>query len=121
MKSRVFLGIGLLILLIVITISTTLFWNKSSNAQNFSSKISIQIEQLPSEKGKIPVEMKCKDVELAIPNELEKLPCEAVNNTDKEITAMVVTYSISIKENEKDSSQSGAITIEALLHPDFYK
>lgn len=85
------------------------------------SKISIQIEQLPSEKEKIPVELRCEEVELLALNELEKLPCEAVNNTAKDITALVVTYVIEIRENEKDMSQSGAITTEALLHPDFYK
>lgn len=125
MRYKTFFGIGLMAAL-VITIFFTATISKKSGAQNgaqqrTSIKIPVRIKQLAAEKSVIPIELKCEDAELSAPNEFDKLNCTAKNNTEKDITALVLAYTFSIEENGKAASTGGAINIIALLHPDFYE
>lgn len=125
MRIKRILSIVLFILLTITGLSIILTRNMQSRGQVFESNILVHVKQLASDKGKIPVELRCDGAELQLPNKLENLNCYAVNNTNKSITALVIAYTISmkdsIKEDGKLESFSSAVTIETLLHPDFYE
>ena len=130
MRLKTFLGIGLVMALVIVTLLTAVISkkseaqnssSKSNDAQKLASKIPVNVTQLPAEKGIIPVELKCESAELASANRLEKLSCTAINNTSKSISALVADYDISLKDNGKSDLFSGAITVEMLLHPSFYE
>ena len=128
MSKTTFFGIGAVVVLLTICLATVI--SNKGDAQNALlenkntpiqiSKIPVNAIQLPSEKGMIPIELNCKEAELSAPNIFENLSCIGINNTQKNITALVVSYTISMEEYGKPKSLSGEITILPLLSSAFF-
>ncbi|HEX8846043.1 MAG TPA: hypothetical protein VF791_15435 [Pyrinomonadaceae bacterium] len=121
MRSRVAIVILLAALVGLIVISTAVLRARSDQTtqQLGDSRIPIVTNQLPSESGVIPVELKCEDAELSAPNALKKLSCVIKNNTDKHIAAAAMNISITLEKEGQTSIDSSFLTIETLVHPDF--
>jgi hypothetical protein len=130
MRLKSFWGVGLIMILAIVTILTVVIGRKS-DAQNSSSKnveppseiskIPVYVKALPAEKNVVPIELKCESAELINLNTLEKLSCIVINHTSKSITSLVVSYTISIEESENLDVVSGEAVVEMLIHPDFYE
>ncbi|HEX8734929.1 MAG TPA: hypothetical protein VF721_06395 [Pyrinomonadaceae bacterium] len=107
--------LGLLLFIIFFPLPTTKIQGQKTTNEN--KTFSVNVTQLSAEKGKIPVELKCREVLLLSPERLENLSCVAINNTNKYITALVVAFSI-ITEKDGKSSETGRIyTLETIVHP----
>jgi hypothetical protein len=74
---------------------------------------------MQTQNGVIPVELYCDNAELSAPNSLERLRCVIKNNTNKKITAVTINTSIVLESGGKSSLDSGFLTLQAFVHPDF--
>lgn len=93
----------------------------SSDPTAAQVKISIPVvaNQLDLVDGRIPVELKCKNVELSVPNALEKLSCIIKNNTNEPISAGAVYSSIIVEKDGTRNVTSSYGTFDTFVHPDF--
>lgn len=123
MRLRVLVIVGLLVSLCAIIIAFSLLKNneKTQAKESAQTQIPITIQQLPPQNGVIPIALRCNNGQLSAPNKLEVVSCFAVNNTNKNIVSLVVTYTIKQQINGNPSSMSGAITVETLLNSDLYE
>jgi len=103
----------------------------SADSQNLTSaddqapvqgKISIPLvaHQLGLVDGVIPVELKCDATVLVLPNTLDQIPCTIRNNSEKIVTAVVLSKFITIDNNGKVSAESDYTTLDFFVHPDFH-
>jgi hypothetical protein len=95
------------------------FFSGKANTAQFEKQIPVTTDQLPSENGVIPVELRCEDAKLSAPNALEKLACVIKNNTNKYISAATINISVIFEKEGKPSTDSSFLTIETFVHPDF--
>src|SRR6266481_3265639 len=90
---------------------------KPPNAQN---SIVFTTTQLPSVDGVVPVTLHCQTQAYLKPAEGKALRCALKNNTLSPITAVSLGYSITYEANGKKSTNSGFLTMDALIHRDFH-
>src|SRR5882724_5228590 len=76
-------------------------------------------DQLPARDGVIPVYLYCGQARLSAPNRVEEFQCSFKNNTNRNITAANVIYSIVLDHNGSSTKDTSNSTVEALVHPDF--
>lgn len=84
-------------------------------------QIQIVVEQLPQLNGIIPAEMRCGIAHLTASGALGNFSCVLINNSDKNILAANLTYSITFEFDGKESTDTRMHTIETLIHPDFFE
>jgi hypothetical protein len=101
------------------------YFSGKSSGRNFAqdhtqaaTTLPITTRQLPPTNGTVSVELKCGHAELSAPNAVEKFPCTIINNTNKRISAVAVTYSISLEKDGKVSSHDEVLTLETFVHSD---
>jgi hypothetical protein len=92
---------------------------KTQNPGQFERQLPVTTSQLHADDGRIPVELRCENVELSAPNELEKLTCVITNNTSGYISAGALHTSITIEDDGKPLVISTYDTFDTFLHPDF--
>ncbi|MBO0155348.1 hypothetical protein J0688_25415, partial [Vibrio parahaemolyticus] len=66
--------------------------------QNSEAKVTLQ--QLQPENGVIPVEIQCPQANFKVPNAVENISFVVKNNTNKNIRAFCLAYSIQIERNK---------------------
>lgn len=109
-----------LCILSILTACLWLFSGKAyQNTAQFDEQIQVTINQLQPENGVPPVEIRCDSAHLNAPNSLQGFSCTLKNNTDKNITAVNLTYSILLDTNGIAGKDTHSLTIETLVHPDF--
>lgn len=81
--------------------------------------IKVTVDQLPADKGLIPLEIQQVQVSSSTSNQIENISYLARNNTNKEITAFAVAQSITYEENGTEYAATSSDTAEFALHPDF--
>lgn len=121
MRSKTIIAVGLVILFAASSMLVATFKAYTSESVNSNQvkEIPITVKQLESQNGIIPVELRCDDVKLNVPNKLENISCRATNNTDKNIFAVVVTILITFEQQGQKSLDSSNLAIEKNLHPDY--
>lgn len=109
--------------LCILFILTACLWifsgNAYQNATQFDEQIAVTINQLQLENGFHPIDIQCKPIHLSAPNRSEGFSCSLKNNTDKNITAVNLIYSILLNDNGTVGKDTHSLTIETLVHPDF--
>lgn len=104
-----------------------LLWQFSGNARQranqdpptASNSIAIKITQLPLAEGVIPVEVTCQTQGYLKPTKGKALRCILKNNFSSPVTAVSLAYTVKYEANGKKSSDSGFMTMDALVHRDF--
>jgi hypothetical protein len=100
-------------------------WQSSGSArqvvtQNPPSAIELTTKQLPTVDGSIPVALQCHTQDYLKPAEGKALRCFLKNNTINPITAVSLSYNITFQMNGQKSTDSGFVTMDALIHSDFH-
>lgn len=123
MRLRIAVGCGIAVLLGATVIATTALRTRpnQSSKQTENARIPIIVNQLSSDNGVIPVELQCTTSTPTTLNDDPKLTCDIKNNTTKPISAISIAYSIIFQRNGVEFSDSGFLTRDALIHPDFYE
>lgn len=119
MRSRI--TIGLALLLGVIVIMTTALKARNNQNANAGGQVIVRAKQLRSLNGVIPVELQCKEAHLTAPDILESFSCALKNNTDKNILAANVAYSVVFESGGKEDTDTRFHTLDTFVHPDFYE
>ncbi|HEV3470929.1 MAG TPA: hypothetical protein VG148_16520 [Pyrinomonadaceae bacterium] len=121
MRLKITAGIGFGVLLIATVIATAKLQTKKSlsTTESIDSQIPVTTKQLSPENGIIPIELQCQVVRQPPPGEFRMLKCVVKNNTNKPVRALSVAYSISFIRNGAEISDSGHLTSDAYVHPDF--
>ena len=109
-----------LCILSVLTISLWYFSGKASTQNHAQAGVQIPIStvQLSPTNGTVAVELKCANAELSAPNKIEEFPCEVINNTNKRISAVAVTYTITLVKDGVTTAHTEALTLDTFIHPD---
>lgn len=76
-------------------------------------------DQLPAKGGVIPVYLSCGQARLSSANTIEEFRCTLKNNTNLNITAATVPYSVVIEKDGSTTKDTTNATVETLIHPDF--
>lgn len=123
MRLRTTICIGLVVLVSAAVIATTGLKVKSNQPAKQTEDLQLPIvaKQLPSENGVIPVELKCGTAHLIPPGRLEEFSCILKNNTNKNILATNVAYSVIFESDGKEAADTRFHTIDTFVHPDFYE
>lgn len=111
---------------VLLIITCGVVWLLSSKATTQGTKTSvpqrtylpIKAKQVRSDDGTLPVSLRCDDAELSAPNEIEKVSCVIVNNTNKRISAAGVVFTVIVEQDGETSPDSSLLTIETFIHPD---
>lgn len=91
----------------------------SQNLTQSEKQITTTLHPLQSENGTSPVEIRCEADPLLMPSRFEGFSCVLKNNTNKNITAANLTYSVLFDSNGTTGKDTHSLTILALTHPDF--
>jgi len=83
------------------------------------AQLQVGVRQLRQEGGAIPVELQCDAAQLTSPNELKGFSCKLTNYTNKAITAVSAAYAITIEKDGQETSDTGFLTLDTIIHPDF--
>ncbi|HLL16077.1 MAG TPA: hypothetical protein VK388_13520 [Pyrinomonadaceae bacterium] len=121
MRLRIIVGSGMLMLLGITAVITTVPRAQSNQESRQGERIEVPVtaNQLSAEKNIIPVELRCKSTQLLKGDTIEKIPCVVVNNTNKYITAATINSSIIVEVEGKTSGDSDFLSLDPLAHPDF--
>ena len=92
--------------------------NQADNINPIMQAMPVVIRQIRLENGLIPVEVKCRDVQLTAPDTYETVPCIIKNNTEKNIRAVAAEFIVTTEYQGKQTQDSSYLTLETLLHPD---
>lgn len=114
--------------LCILTILSVGLWQLSGNAKYLNTQqsssdqdpILLSTTQLPSVDGIVPVTLKCETQSYAKPTQGKALRCILKNNTSNPITAVSLAYSVEYEANGRKSTDTGSVTMDALIHPDFH-
>lgn len=90
------------------------------SSQN-ESRMVITVDQMSSDDGMVPVELRCDNAILSAPNTLKTFTCRLRNNTAKNVVAANVTYSVVLDDNGVESLDARMHTLDARVHADFYE
>lgn len=82
-------------------------------------RLTVVTTQLQRENGVVPVELRCQDAELPTPDKLDGLSCVIKNNTTRNIIAATLAVSITVEKDGSETADTGFLTVETFLHPDF--
>lgn len=121
LKIAVAVGLGSLLIAMVVTTTALKARNDPDNKQIEGLQLPVIAKQLPAENGVIPVELQCGKAQLTAPSELKTFSCVVKNNTNKNIIALSAAYTVIFENNGKEYPDTGFLTIETFIHPDFYK
>jgi hypothetical protein len=91
----------------------------AQNAPTGPNSIELTTEQLPPVDGTIPVALQCQTQDYLKPAQGKALRCLLKNNTRHPITAVSLSYNITYQMNGQKSTNSGFVTMDALIHSDF--
>lgn len=106
----------------VLTLLSIFLWSFSHRAASTPSRqaqvMEVVARQLPQRDGLIPVELTCGFATLSAPNIVNNFSCELKNNSNRNIKAANVIYTIQYEENGISKATSYNSTIDTRLHPD---
>jgi peptidoglycan hydrolase CwlO-like protein len=85
----------------------------------FPKEIPVTVNKLKVSEGVGTVNFTCENATLATQNSLNKVTCNIINNTNKNITAFVVNFSIDTEVDNTSSPIDGSITAEMLFDQSF--
>jgi hypothetical protein len=97
-------------------------WQFSGGAglsQRGNAFVPVTPRQLHVDDGPMPVELRCSPGQSSAPGVLDPFTCVLLNNTDKDIIAANVIYSIVVDQDGNESKATYASTVDAIPHPDF--
>lgn len=114
MKLKILVCIGTILLFIAAAISVTTL--RSQSVQDSEQKVTVK--QLQSENGVIPVEIQKPQANFKTQNTVENISFVVKNNTNKNITAICLAYSIQIERNKVESRDTFFHTVETFVHKD---
>jgi hypothetical protein len=83
------------------------------------SFLPVDVKQLPTIGGVVPVELSCSDAELSSPRSIEKLACTFKNNTERFIAAVSLYIIVNLERNGKISELSSSLTLDSDMYADF--
>ena len=120
MRSRKAAVIGLVVLLGAAVIAVAAYGRRDGARQGAGLQQTITALQLPPESDLIPVEIRDEKAEFNSPSEVGGLSFTIKNNTNKNIEALTVIYSLIYvsQKDGKEYSDPNYLTINSLVHPD---
>jgi hypothetical protein len=83
-----------------------------------ATRLPVAVTQLPSADGVPPVSLRCEDAELSAANAIEKIPCFIKNNSNKQVSAANIAYSVTTAKGGREAADLSYLTIETFVHPD---
>lgn len=87
-------------------------WSAESQTPSSKDKrIPVVVNQLPLDKGIVPVEVKCDETQV-IANRIERLSCILKNNSATPVTAGGLRVTITLEREGKESQDSGLLTFD---------
>ncbi|MGE0887752.1 MAG: hypothetical protein AB7P14_29885 [Blastocatellales bacterium] len=97
----------------------TVFTLKVKSKQAYEkAQLTVDIKQLSSKGGIIPVEVHSAKIQLSAPNEIESYSCVVKNNTTQAITALALEWTFIADNNGKPTRLTGYSGMDAIYHPD---
>lgn len=99
MRLRITFSIALVVLLVATAIAVTAFKPQSDQ----KNKQTVVAQQLPSENGLIPVEIRSRRADFKSPSAVENISFVVRNNTNKDISALCLAYSIILERDGVES------------------
>lgn len=123
MRSNMKIGVGVMLLAVIVSITIALRARAAKTIQERlpQEQILVAARQLESINGVIPVELLCGPARLTSHDRLENFSCILRNNTNKNLLAANVAYSIIFETGGKEAMDTRLHTIETFIHPDFYE
>lgn len=120
MRSKTLLNAVLLIVLGALGVAAASIVAQSIQGatQGNERHIPVVVKQLPLDGGTFPVELRCADARVSAQNRLEGFTCLAINNTNKNISALSATYTVTIAQGGSESADEGVLTLDSFIHPD---
>ncbi len=94
---------------------------KTQDRQNDQNPILVTATQLLSIDGVVPVSLQCQTQNYLKPTKGKALRCVLKNNFSSPITAVSLAYIIKYEANGQKSTDSGFMTMDALIHRDFHE
>ncbi len=121
MRSRIYIASSIVMLTFVVTVVAYLTLNFKGDAQHRHLVIPVEIQRLEAFDGTIPFNLLCENIKPVAPNQMDRLSCVGTNNSDKEIVALVVSYTVFGVADQKSIEFSGTISNDILMHPDLFQ
>ncbi len=97
------------------------FSGKEAVSQQGGQPLPIIVKQLEGTNDVIPVELRCAAASLALPDRLESFSCNLKNNTNKNIIAGNVAYSVILESGGKEVTDTRFHTFDTFVHRDLYE
>lgn len=105
----------LLLLVMALVTAVSVF---KARANKVSQGLTVEVNQLPAENGVVPVEIKQVRTRMDVPSELAELSYVVKNNTNKDITAFSIAFSLTGEKNGKNFIDQHFLTSNTFVHPD---
>lgn len=123
MRPNMKIGMGVMLLAVTVSITIALRARAAKTIQEPLSQEQILVvaSQLDPINGVIPVELLCDPAQLTSHDRLENFSCILRNNTNKNLLAANVAYSIIFETDGKEAMDTRLHTIETFIHPDLYE
>ena len=80
----------------------------------------VSVQNLSSETGSNPVELRCESARLSAPNYIERLSCVLKNNSDRAIRAGTLVVNVTIEQRGAMETISSYDSFDRFLHPDVH-
>lgn len=111
--SRIFILVVLLAGLWLVSLRPTA-------TQTGAIMLPVSVQNLSSETGTNPVELRCENARLSAPNYIERLSCVLKNNSDRAIRAGTLVVNVTIEERGAMETISSYDSFDRFLHPDVH-
>jgi hypothetical protein len=121
MHLRIFISV----MLIALSVGVAIAWRRTLSVRVIASdpspqqtRIKILVNQIPAERGRIPVEILREKASSTAPNEIEDVSYVIRNNTRKGIMAVTVRQDIAYERGGVRYVETGYAGVEFALHAD---
>jgi hypothetical protein len=107
------------VLLLLCLATTAAIYKLTINAQRAQpNEPKVTVQQLQTEGGAIPVEIQRPQANFKTQNSVENISFVVRNNTNKNITAICLAYSIQIERDKVESKDTFFHTVDSFVHKD---
>jgi hypothetical protein len=103
--------------------ATTFEASPSANptVQGTEIQLPVIVYQMEVENGEMPVILQCGTATVTVPDTMNGFSCTLINNTDKNIVAATVAYTIEYEQRGKTYREVRSHLAATFVHPDFSK
>ena len=121
MRLKTLVGFSLTVLLGTVAFTASTLKSPNNSAATLAKgagQAQLEVVQLPADRGVIPVAIQGEKISVNPANGVMEAVFVVKNNAGKNIDAIAVAVTVRVERNGNESSSTGYITRDSLIHPD---